>query len=297
MAEKPLRIAVVLGEVAADFPLQAWQHQTLERVVHHRQQQLPVRVPVQRQVAQCDLADASHVRVQPDAHDLFLLAAIDGQHPVRRHLTDEFLEVEVVAVFLALALGHRLDLLRHQLGRIPQEVADWPTNTDGFRDDLREDVLHAVEHIVHVVKLFPAIDHSGQNFVELVDCGVPVPDCESERFEAAFLRFRGERALLRLVGQVQVFEALGALCRENGSDELVVELALEGDALEDRVLPFRERAKLTDAILNAADHIFVEAAGTFLPVACDERDGILLVEQLQHGFDLVLANLQVLGDP
>ena len=34
----------------------------------------------------------------------------------------------------------------------------------------------------------------------------------------------------------------------------------------------------------------------FLAIAGDKRDGVLFVEKLQHGLDLVLADLQVLSD-
>ena len=79
--------------------------------------------------------------------------------------------------------------------------------------------------------------------------------------------------------------------------QLVGQFALAGDAFKDRLLAVGELPQQPDALLNGAQDFFIEAAGAFLAIARDERDGVALVEQLHHGFDLHLADLQILRDP
>ena len=55
-------------------------------------------------------------------------------------------------------------------------------------------------------------------------------------------------------------------------------------------------AEVGDPVLDPADDLLVQPAGPLLAVAGDERDRVLLVEQLHDGLDLDLADLQVLGD-
>src|SRR5262249_4187104 len=75
-----------------------------------------------------------------------------------------------------------------------------------------------------------------------------------------------------------------------------VKVVLVLDALGDGVFALGELAQQDDASLDDADLLLVEVAGPFLAVARDERDGVALIEQLNHALDLQLANLEVLGD-
>src|ERR1700723_2160673 len=78
---------------------------------------------------------------------------------------------------------------------------------------------------------------------------------------------------------------------------MVGELVLPRNALQDRLLTVGELAEEADAFLNGAQDFFIETAGAFLAVAGDEGNGVILVEELHHGFDLHLADLEVLRDP
>ena len=67
--------------------------------------------------------------------------------------------------------------------------------------------------------------------------------------------------------------------------------------LQDGLLAVGELAQQADALLDGAQDLLVQPAGAFLAVAGDEGNGVALVEQLHHAFDLHLADLQVLSDP
>ena len=63
------------------------------------------------------------------------------------------------------------------------------------------------------------------------------------------------------------------------------------------MLALGQLAKQPDALLDDAEDFLIQPAGALLAVARDERDGVALVEQLHHAFDLDFADLKVLSDP
>jgi hypothetical protein len=73
-------------------------------------------------------------------------------------------------------------------------------------------------------------------------------------------------------------------------------LALLDDAGDDRRAAFLEFAQVGEPLLERAQLRVVEAAGRFLAIAGDERNGRTLVEQLDRGADLFGAALQLGGD-
>ena len=143
-----------------------------------------------------------------------------------------------------------------------------------------------------VFSSFSGLTSVGSTSARLADGRVAVPDGQGQRLQALLAGRGRQRALLRLVRQVEVFEPLGVVGREDGGAQLVGQLALALDALEDGLLALGELAQQADALLDDAHHLLVEAAGAFLAVARDERDGVALVEQLHHALDLHLADLQ-----
>ena len=72
---------------------------------------------------------------------------------------------------------------------------------------------------------------------------------------------------------------------------LIAQATLVGDALENGLLAVRKAAEGVNPVLNPTNHVLVQPTGTFLPVAGDERDGVLFVEQADYRLDLLLADL------
>ena len=254
-----------------------------------------MRVVGEVQVEGRDFVGDATVDVEVNAEDVRLLAAVDGEHAVRRDLAHRLLEAGVRVELLALPLGERLDLVRGDEADIPDEVAQGSAHVRAVGHHLGEDFLHAAEHVVHVEQPLVRIDEAGQHFVELRNGGVAVPDGLGQRCQTLLAGLGRLRFLLRLVRQVEVFEPFGEVRGQYCLREFVREFALEGNALEDRLLAVGEVPELLHAFLDAANHVFVQAAGPFLPIPRDEGNRVLVVEQHHDGFDLRFANLQVLG--
>ena len=112
--------------------------------------------------------------------------------------------------------------------------------------------------------------------------GPSLINLDRQRLQAPLAGDRGQRLLLGLEGQIEVFQPLGRVGVLNLLGQLGRELALRFDRLEDRRLAFGELANLADAKLNFANLLFVEAAGLILAIARDEGDGVPFVEQLER---------------
>ncbi len=280
----------------ADLALQAGQQQPRQGVNRHGAQEVGVRVVGQRQPLQRRLLHALLVELHLDRQRVFLLAAVDRQDAVRRDVAHRLVELEVALVLAALTFGEFFALGRADFAAVPQHVADGGAHVGRLGDLLGEDVADAGQHVLGGVQLLLGVDQRAGHLGEVRHHGVARPHGDGERLQAALAGGGRQRALLRLVREVKVFEALGALGGGDGGAQLVGQPALVLDALEDGVLALGELPLGLHAPLHGADDFLVEPAGALLTVARDERDGVALVEQVDHGLDLQLADLQVLGD-
>ena len=57
------------------------------------------------------------------------------------------------------------------------------------------------------------------------------------------------------------------------------ELSLFEDGFEDRIFAAGEFACFSEGIFDGAELSFIEAAGGFFAVACDEGDGVAVIQQ------------------
>src|SRR5690606_24825746 len=104
------------------------------------------------------------------------------------------------------------------------------------------------------------------------------------------------RASLRLVRQVDVFEARLGVGGHDLSLEGVVELALAANGLEDRGSPLLELAQVAQSLLELAQLRVVEHFGDFLAVSSNERHRRAAVEELNGRQDLPFAHAKFFGD-
>src|SRR6185312_9452203 len=112
-------------------------------------------------------------------------------------------------------------------------------------------------------------------------------ECRGEPVEP---RLAGNHCLgtaLGLVRQVQVFEALLRVGRENGRLQLARQLALFLDALEDRFAALVELAQVAEPLLERAQLRIVETFGRLLTIAGDEGDGGACIQQGNGSRDLL----------
>ena len=62
------------------------------------------------------------------------------------------------------------------------------------------------------------------------------------------------------------------------------------------IATFVERGELLKSVADGGDLHFIELAGDFFAVACDERDRRALFQKLRGGGDLMNLEVQLLGD-
>ena len=229
-------------------------------------------------------------RVQREVEDLLLLAAEQGEHPVRGQPRERLAELEVVSELGTLDLlavahprghaaagGHRLAQLAEQVGVLAE-----PLDQDG---------PGAVERRGRVGDV-PADVDEARGLLLRVPAWVGEQQV-GERLQACLAGQLGLGAPFRLVRQVEVFQpGLGVGLAEL-LVELVGQLALRGDFLPDRLPALVELAQVTQPLLERAQLRVVERAGGFLAVPGDERHGGAAVEQLDRGADLTARHAEL----
>ena len=113
---------------------------------------------------------------------------------------------------------------------------------------------------------------------------------ERRTVSAAALR---ARALLLLVGQVEVLELLQLARLLDGLAQLVCQLALLLNLGKDFFLALDEAAQVGEALFELSQLLVLERPRRLLAVARDERHRIALVEQLGRRLDLVRLCLEL----
>jgi len=107
---------------------------------------------------------------------------------------------------------------------------------------------------------------------------------------------RGQRLLLGLEREIEIFEALGRVGVLNLLGQLGRELALGFDRFQNRRLTLGELTNLADAKLNLANLLFVEAPNLIFAVARDEGNRVAFVEQLERASHPLLRQTEIARD-
>ena len=118
-----------------------------------------------------------------------------------------------------------------------------------------------------------------------------------KRLEARLARQVRARALLLLVGEVQILEAGARIGRGDGGLQVRREPALLGDGLQDERPPFVEFPHLLEPLFDDPQLGDAQAAGGFLPVPREERRGVPFSQQPQHRLDLLVRHPELPRDP
>ncbi len=243
------------------------------------------------------LLDGFGVVLQADLERAFAFAAVERQDAMGRDLPGAFLELKVILVFLALAFGQLVALGGADLAGFPQHAADGGADVGGFGHQLRQQVLHPGLNVGRGGQSFFRIDEGGQDFGEIGDGSVAMPDGQGQVFQASFASGRRRRFLApRLERQVQIVQPLVRVGVEHGAAQLLGQLPLSGETFQDGLLAVGDLAEYVHAHLDVAQHLLAQAARALFTVPGHERDRVAFVEQPDHVFHLYLADLEVLGD-
>jgi len=144
-------------------------------------------------------------------------------------------------------------------------------------------------------------------FIRDVECGV-FEACEDfewfllqgllreeqigEWLQAAFASHGGAGAFSGFEGQVEFFEAALIRAGEDLLLEFRGEFTLFEDGFEDGVAASGQFAGVGESIFDVSELAFIEATGGFLAVACDEGDGVAVIEQSGGAVDPTGADFE-----
>ena len=117
-----------------------------------------------------------------------------------------------------------------------------------------------------------------------------------QRLEPALAGQRGQRLLLGLERQVEVFQPLGAISGLDLGRQRFGQFALRFDGAQDRLLSFPQQTQLAQTLLNLPDLLLVQPAGFIFAVTSDERNGVARIQQFDDALDARQRDLQRAGD-
>jgi hypothetical protein len=157
-------------------------------------------------------------------------------------------------------------------------------NLGGVGDHLGRDVARAGERVVGRRDARLGRDER-RGLGRRIAVGGLRQDPLRQRLEPLVARGLRPRPAPRPVRRVEVLERALGVGRAQPRLELGGELALLRDRREDRGAPGLELDQVRAALLDGPDLDLVEPAGRLLAVARDERDGVAVTEQADHGRD------------
>ena len=283
----------LLRQLRADLARQGRKQQALVAVLNGELQVLRPDGLRAVQLALDALAVCLVVCQERDLEAAELFAAVDGEDAVRRQAVDRLLVRLVHVEDLAALLRGVFGKLRLQAAR-PRDVlahglADFRLLHDGLCDDVPralQGVLGSFDPLV-----FPA--EGGRDRLRTALLVAGEQHAVRQWLEAAFAGNLRARALLLLVGQVEVLELLQLARLLDGLAQLVCQLALLLNLGKDFFLALDEAAQVGEALFELSQLLVLERPRRLLAVARDERHRIALVEQLGRRLDLVRLCLEL----
>jgi len=277
-----------LGHLPAEFAFQARHHEPGEGIADAAAEKLGMRmVDRHEQILGRGLQLLGRA-VDPHLEQLRPLAAVDGQHPVRRDPLHVLGVVEVVAKVL-LVLGERLagglDPLAREPGLAMENLPQPAAQVRPLAELVGDDVADAEEDVGNGTDLDVGIYEVGRPDFHHGGGGRGGQDLLGEGLELPLLRDLRQRQLPRLEGQIDVFELLEAFGGRDPRLQGRRHLALPLDRALDRHLAVGELPGAADALGDQPHLLLVEAAGLIAAVARDEGDRVARIEQVHDRLD------------
>ena len=207
------------------------------------------------------------------------LTATNREVAVRRNLAD------LLAVLVVLLELGRLGILaRHHLGNelamLRHLAAHERANLRGIGELLGDDVARTRERILGIRDV---LARECGSFGDRIT-GFPLrEDLLGEQLQPTLARDRGARLAARAVRCVEVLELGLRGCGEELLLELGRQLALLLDRGEDGCAARFELDQIRPALFDRADLDLVEPARPLFAIPRDERNGVALVQERDHG--------------
>ena len=172
-----------LGQIAPHLALHAGKDQAVQRIDRRGTEQLGVGVAFERELAEEDGFDLGPGHIEPNLERTFLVAAVDGQHAMRRDLGDRLGVFEIIAVFEALPFGD-LGLGGDDLAGFPHDPAHRVAHRGHLADGLGEDVADAFDDLFDRIDALLGIDEFLSRRGQIGERLVAGPDPEGQGLQA-----------------------------------------------------------------------------------------------------------------
>ncbi len=173
----------------------------------------------------------------------------------------------------------RVDTTAIELGRALQDLPQSSPHFGPLAEPFGDDVPHTGQHIVDGTEFLLRRDQAGSSGRQIGGSGVRVEYFAGQRFQAALTGRGGQRLLLGLVGQIEVFQAFAGSGRPNLFEQLRSHDPLGLDRFENGLLAFGQRAQFPHFLLNAADLLFIQGPCLVFSEASDERNRVTVIQK------------------
>ena len=230
--------------------------------------------------------------LDPDLQDLFLLPAVDGQHPVAGGLCHRLREIVIGLVDSLL-----LRVLRLGSQKPPPLCHAAHIGTDHLRvrEALRQNVAGALDGILRGQHALFLRKERLRFLLQRLLCLLG-PDDVRQAGESLLCRHSGAGSALRTVRAVDVIHRDRSLRGFDLCSKLRGQFSLGLNGLPHLRFLFLQIPEGGQAGAKSAELLVIQRSRRFLSVSRDKGDGAAFVDQLYRRVDLPLAYFQLLRD-
>ena len=196
---------------------------------------------------------------------------------MRRHVVQLLGIGEVVAKTLRLfvvGLGPGAGQLAGALQNLAQPLPQFGP----LAENLGQDVANAQQRVGRAGNAPVDLDELGRPGVEIGGQWRSRQDFLGQRLQPALAGQRGQRLLLGLERQVQIFQPLRALGGLDLGGQRLGQFALRFDGTQDRLLSFPQQTQFAQSLLDLPDLLFVQPARFVFAITRDERNGVASIQ-------------------
>ena len=279
-----------VGQLCPDFPLQTGLDEPFPCIQTGRLHLLRGRAAFPHKCPFQNAHGSRLVHMDADLQEFLPLATIDRQNPMAGEAAHLLRKVIIHAVNAVFVLG--LFGFQHAgaEGQLPQLFA-------GVRvvaELLGQNIPCALQSFFSVFNAPLRIDESLRDFFCCLFLFVLHQQLQGQRLQPLFLGNGSAGAALGTEGPVQVFQ----FGQRRGRRQLGGKLLRQVSLLLQGVFDFRpalvQSAKILQAFKNLPQHLIVQRIGHCLTVEGNKRNGISIIDQLEHILALLFFQMKLL---